>query len=481
MPDSAAPVAVLVLAAGEGTRMKSRTLPKVLHGFAGRSMLEHVLAATAPLDAATTVIVVGHRRDEVTAHLADIAPGATPVVQAEQHGTGHAVRLALDAVDPERAGTVVVVPGDTPLLTSATVAALVAEHGTAAATLLTSVLADPTGYGRVIRAADGSVDRVVEHKDASDEERAVTEIATGLYAFDHALLRAAVETLPRDNAQGEEYLPDVVGILAAAGHRIGAVVAPADETAGVNDRVQLAAAHRTYNTRLLEQHMRAGVTVVDPLTTWVDATVEIEPDAVLLPGTDLHGATRIGEGAEIGPQVSLTDTTVGPRARIDRCVANQAEVGADVTIGPFAYLRPGTVLGAGVHIGTYVELKKADVGAGTKIPHLSYVGDATIGEHTNIGAASVFVNYDGVHKHHTTIGSHARTGADNMFVAPVTVGDGAYTAAGSVIIQDVPPGAMGVARAPQRNVAGWVLRKRSGTAAAEAAERALAAEGEDGR
>jgi len=470
---------VLVLAAGEGTRMKSRARPKVLHGFAGRSMLEHVLAATAPLGAGDTVVVVGHRRDEVTAHLAEIAPGATPVVQAEQLGTGHAVRLALEAVDADRPGTVVVVPGDTPLLTPATLAALVTEHGDAGATLLTSVLDDPTGYGRVIRAADGSVTRVVEHKDASDEERAVAEIATSVYAFDHALLREAVSKLSRDNAQGEEYLPDVIGILATAGRRIGVVVAPADETAGVNDRVQLAAAHRTYNDRLLAQHMRSGVTVVDPLTTWVDAAVEIEADAVLLPGTDLHGATRIGEGAEIGPQVSLTDTTVGPRARIDRCVANQARIGADVTVGPFAYLRPGTVLGEGVHIGTYVELKKADVGAGTKIPHLSYVGDATIGEHTNIGAASVFVNYDGVNKHHTTIGSHARTGADNMFVAPVTVGDGAYTAAGSVITSDVPPGAMGVARAQQRNVAGWVLRKRSGTPAAAAAERALAAEGED--
>jgi bifunctional UDP-N-acetylglucosamine pyrophosphorylase/glucosamine-1-phosphate N-acetyltransferase len=265
----------------------------------------------------------------------------------------------------------------------------------------------------------------------------------------------------------------VVGILAGDGQRISAVVAPAEETAGVNDRIQLAAAHRLYNTRLLEGHMRAGVTVVDPLTTWVDADVTIEPDAVLLPSTELGGATAIGAGAVVGPQVTLTDTSVGAGARLDRCVANQAAIGADVTIGPYAYLRPGTVLADGVHIGTYVELKNADVGAGTKIPHLSYVGDATIGEHTNIGAATVFVNYDGVDKHHTTIGSHARTGADNMFVAPVEVGDGAYTAAGSVITHDVPPGAMAVARAPQRNVARWVLRKRAGTAAAEAATQAL--------
>jgi bifunctional UDP-N-acetylglucosamine pyrophosphorylase/glucosamine-1-phosphate N-acetyltransferase len=339
--------------------------------------------------------------------------------------------------------------------------------------VLASVVADPTGYGRVIRAADGSVTRVVEHKDASEAERAISEVATSVYAFDAAHLRDAVGRFSRDNAQGEEYLPDAVAILAGDGQRISAVVAPADTTAGVNDRVQLAAAHRTYNTRLLEAHMRNGVTVVDPLTTWVDADVTIEADAVLLPATELCGATHIATEAVIGPQVTLTDTVVGPGARIDRCVAKEARVGAGVTIGPYAYLRPGTELADGVHIGTYVELKNAEVGEGTKIPHLSYVGDATIGEQTNIGAATVFVNYDGVEKHRTVIGSHARTGADNMFVAPVEVGDGAYTAAGSVITQDVPPGAMGVARARQRNVAGWVLRKRRGTPAAEAAARAL--------
>jgi bifunctional UDP-N-acetylglucosamine pyrophosphorylase/glucosamine-1-phosphate N-acetyltransferase len=372
-------------------------------------------------------------------------------------------------------GTVVVVPGDAPLLTDEALATLVADHVSsgAAATLLTSVLADPTGYGRVIRAADGSVTRVVEQKDADDDELAVAEVATSVYAFDHRLLRDAVTKLSTDNAQGEEYLPDVIGILVAAGHRIGAVVASADETAGCNDRVQLAAAHRVYNGRVLEAHMRAGVTVVDPLTTWVDADVTLEPDVTLWPSVDLHGATRIASGASIGPQVTLTDTTVGGGTRISRAVADHATIGADVTIGPFAYLRPGTVLADGVHIGTYVELKKADVGEGTKIPHLTYVGDATIGEQSNIGAATVFVNYDGVEKHRTVIGSHVRSGADNMFVAPVEVGDGAYTAAGSVITQDVPPGAMGVARANQRNVAGWVARKRPGSAAAEAAARAL--------
>jgi bifunctional UDP-N-acetylglucosamine pyrophosphorylase/glucosamine-1-phosphate N-acetyltransferase len=463
--------------------MKSRTLPKVLHGFAGRSLLGHVLAAAAPLQAKQTVVVVGHGREQVIEHLdavRDLAGPAQPVVQDEQHGTGHAVRIALEAVPADSGGAVLVLPGDAPLLTPQTLARLLAEHAAsrAAATILSSIADDPTGYGRVIRDADGTVARIVEHKDATEAERAVAEIGTSVYVFDHALLRGAVSRLSRANAQGEEYLPDAVGILAADGQRISAVVAPADETAGVNDRVQLAAAHRLYNTRLLEAHMRAGVTVVDPLTTWVGADVTIDPDVTLRPSVDLHGATHIGEAAEIGPQVTLTDTTVGPRTCIDRCVANQARIGADVTIGPFAYLRPGTALADGVHIGTYVELKNADVGEGTKIPHLSYVGDATIGEHTNIGAATVFVNYDGVEKHHSTIGSHARTGADNMFVAPVEVGDGAYTAAGSVITQDVPAGAMGVARAPQRNVARWVLRKRAGTAAAEAAARALGDEDE---
>jgi bifunctional UDP-N-acetylglucosamine pyrophosphorylase/glucosamine-1-phosphate N-acetyltransferase len=463
---------VIVLAAGEGTRMKSAALPKVLHGFAGRSMLGHVLAATAALDAAHTVVVVGHRREEVTAHLAEIAPAAVPVTQASQNGTGHAVRLALGAIPSDFAGTVVVLPGDAPLLTTSALRALLDAHGGAAATLLTSELDDPTGYGRVLRTGSDAVDRVVEHKDASDAERAVREVATGVYAFDHALLRDAVTKLSTDNAQGEEYLPDVVEILVNAGEPVAAVSVPAELTAGVNDRVQLAAAHRVYNDRLLEAHMRAGVTVLDPATTWVDATVTLEPDVTLLPSTDLKGDTQVSTGAVIGPQSSLTDTTVGPGARLDRTVALQARVGANVTAGPFAYLRPGTILGDDVHIGTYVELKNSELGVGSKVPHLTYVGDATIGEHSNVGASSVFVNYDGVAKHRSVVGDHVRIGSDTMIVAPVEIGDGAYTAAGSVIVQDVPPGAMAVARGKQRNVAGWVARKRPGSPAAEAAARA---------
>ena len=475
------PAAVVVLAAGEGTRMRSRRLPKVLHGFAGRSMLGHVLAAAAPLDAAATVVVVGHRRDEVVAHLADIAPTAVPVVQAEQRGTGHAVRHALEALAADATGTVVVVPGDAPLLTGTALTALVDEHerAGAAATMLTSVLPDPTGYGRVLRGPDGGVARVVEQKDATPEQRLVAEVATSVYAFDLALLRDALGRISSDNAAGEEYLPDAIGILVADGRTVAAVTAPADETAGCNDRVQLAAAHAAYNLRLLETHMRAGVSVIDPSSTWVDADVALAEDVTLRPGVELRGRTTVDEGAEIGPDTTLTDTAVGAGAMVTRTVAIGASIGPDVSVGPFAYLRPGTELAAGAHVGTYVEIKNSRVGAGSKVPHLTYVGDATIGEGSNIGASSVFVNYDGVEKHRSVIGDHVRIGSDTMIVAPRTVGDGAYTAAGSVITEDVPAGAMAVARARQRNVAGWTQRKRAGTPSADAAERALAVDEPD--
>jgi bifunctional UDP-N-acetylglucosamine pyrophosphorylase / glucosamine-1-phosphate N-acetyltransferase len=471
------PLTVVVLAAGEGTRMKSSVgRPKVLHAFAGRSLLGHVLAAAEPLAAEDTVIVVGHGREQVIAHLAEIAPHAHVAVQDEQLGTGHAVQVALET-SPERAGQVLILPGDTPVLSPETLAALLAQHESsrAAATLLTSTMADPTGYGRVLRDSAGRVARIVEQPDATAAELTVTEVGTSVYAFDETSLRDAVRRLSSDNAQGEQYLTDVVAILVADGRPVGAVPAPAEETAGVNDRVQLAAAHRAYNARLLEAHMRAGVTVVDPATTWLDADVHLAPDVTLHPSVELRGATTAGEGAVIGPQTTLTDTTVGARSCLERVVAREATVGEDVTVGPFAYLRAGTVLADGVHVGTYVELKNSEVGAGSKVPHLSYVGDATIGAQANIGAGTVFVNYDGVSKHRSVIGDHVRTGADNMFVAPVHVGDGAYTAAGSVITDDVPPGGLGIARARQRNVAGWVRRKRPGTSAADAAARAEAA------
>jgi len=479
------PVTVIVLAAGEGTRMRSAALPKTLHSFAGRSLLGHVVAATSELGATTTAVVVGHRREQVVQHLAAIAPEAVPVVQDQQLGTGHAVRVALEQLAARGLaieGTVLVVPGDAPLLTAGTLADLLAEHRAqqAAATMLTSVVPDPTGYGRILRAGDDTVLGVVEHADASPEQREIREVSALVYAFDAALLRAAVTELSTDNAQGEEYLPEVLSIFLRQGRTVRALLAPATEIAGVNDRVQLAAAHRAYNDRLLDQHMRNGVTVIDPATTWVDADVLLAADAVLRPNVQLHGSTRIDADAVIGPDSTLTDTVVGAGSSLERTVARQSSIGAGATVGPFAYLRPGTVLADQVHIGTYVEIKGSDIGLGTKVPHLSYVGDASIGEHTNIGAATVFVNYDGVHKHRSTVGSHVRTGADNMFVAPVHVGDGAYTAAGTVVTNDVPPGALGVGRGRQRNVAGWVRRRRAGTKADLAAQAALAATGGTG-
>ncbi len=459
MTEQTLPLAI-VLAAGEGTRMKS-ALPKVLHGFAGRSMLGHILSAVHGAGAAGSWVVVGHGRDAVTAHLHEIAPEAIAVVQDEQRGTGHAVRIALEQIPRTAGETVLVTTGDAPVLQADTLRALVeAHHATgAAATMLTSEVDDPTGYGRVIRESDGSVARVVEHRDASADELAVHEVSALVYVFDGALLRSALGKVSTDNSQGEEYLPDVIGILRGDGLPVIAVLAPAAETAGVNDRVQLAAAAATYNARLLDAHMRAGVTVQDPASTWVDADVVLARDVTLLAGTDLHGATRIDDGAVIGPHSTLTDTTVGARSTVERAVCRQAVIGADVTIGPFAYLRPGTQLADGVHIGTSVELKNAQVGAGTKVPHLSYVGDATIGAKSNIGAGTIFVNYDGIAKRRSTVGSNVLIGSDNTLVAPVEVGDGAYSGAGTVIRQDVPAGSLAVSMGPQRNLEGRQTRK----------------------
>ncbi|MFI8349773.1 bifunctional UDP-N-acetylglucosamine diphosphorylase/glucosamine-1-phosphate N-acetyltransferase GlmU [Streptomyces sp. NPDC085596] len=469
------PAAVVVLAAGEGTRMKSAT-PKVLHRICGRSLVGHVLAASRELDPAELVVVVGHAREQVAAHLAEIDPGVRTAVQERQNGTGHAVRMGLEELGGPVDGTVVVVCGDTPLLTADTLARLTATHDTDgnAVTVLTAEVPDATGYGRIVRdGANGAVTAIVEHKDATDEQRAIREINSGVFAFDGRLLAQALKQVRTDNSQGEEYLTDVLGILRAAGHRVGASVAGDHrEIAGINNRVQLAEARRTLNDRLLTAAMLAGVTVVDPATTWVDVTVGFGRDVVVHPGTQLTGATRLAEGAEVGPNSRLHDTVVGEGARLDNTVSDGAVVGEGATVGPYAYLRPGTRLGVKAKIGTYVETKNASIGEGTKVPHLSYVGDATIGDFTNIGAASVFVNYDGESKHHTTVGSHCKTGSDNMFVAPVTVGDGAYTGAGSVITKDVPPGSLAVARGQQRNIEGWVARKRPGSTAAKAAEAA---------
>jgi bifunctional UDP-N-acetylglucosamine pyrophosphorylase / glucosamine-1-phosphate N-acetyltransferase len=471
------PVAVIVLAAGEGTRMKSR-IPKVLHPLSGRSMLGHVLAAAAELDPQRLVVVAGHGKDQVGAEAERLAPGVSVVVQQTLAGTGHAVRMVIEALGV-MPGIVVVTYGDMPLLRGQTLGALVREHTEAghAVTVLTARVADPAGYGRVIRDTRGRLAEIVEDADATPEQRAIDEINSGCYAFDGALLADAVKRVATSNAQRQEYLTDVVAIARGDGHTAGAVLAadPA-EIQGVNDRVQLAQVRRAYNGRLLEAWMRAGVTIIDPAATWIDVDVTLGQDAEIWPGTHLEGRTQIGPGARIGPGCVLRDTTVGPDAAVLYAVCERAEIGAGASVGPYARLRPGARIGPGAHIGTFVELKNATVGAGTKVPHLTYVGDADIGEHSNIGAATVFVNYDGEAKHHTTVGDQVRIGSDTMLVAPVQVGDGAFTAAGSVITDDVPPGALGVARSRQYNSAGWVERRHPDSPSAAAAARARQAQ-----
>jgi bifunctional UDP-N-acetylglucosamine pyrophosphorylase/glucosamine-1-phosphate N-acetyltransferase len=452
------PAALIVLAAGQGTRMRSQ-LPKVLHAIAGRSLLGHVLAAAEGLLAEHTVVVVGHRRELVVEHLRQIAPAAVPVVQEVQGGTGQAARLALQALDHlDPTSTVVVVPGDTPLLTCESLQRLLVEHVSSGrqVTVLTSRVADPTGYGRVLRDADGAVTGIVEHADCTPEQRDLDEVNAGVYAFTVGPLLAALAQLDTGNAQGEEYLTDVLATLDA-----GAVPAPAQETAGINDRAQLADASVLLRGLLVRRLMLAGVTVVDPATTYVDAAVTVEPDVTLLPGTSLLGSTVVCTGAVIGPWSTLTDTTVGAGATVESSTCRGAQVGEQASVGPYSFLRPGTVLGVNSKVGAYVETKNVTVGEGSKVPHLSYVGDASIGARSNIGAATVFVNYDGRDKHRTEVGDDVRVGSDTMLVAPVSIGDGAYTAAGSVITNDVPPGALGVGRARQRNIEGWVARRRS--------------------
>ena len=467
------PAAVIILAAGEGRRMKSRT-PKVLHTMCGRSMLGHVLAVAGDLHPDRLIVVVGQGREQMIPHIAEHAPDACVVVQPRQEGTGNAVRIALESVG-QISGVVVVTLGDTPLLRSQTLADLVAAHHADenAVTALTARVPDPTGYGRIVLDDRGRISKIVEELDATPEQRAIDEINSGVFAFDGDLLADAVKRVATDNAKGEEYLTDVVAILRGDGHPAGTVLAadPA-EIQGVNDRVQLAQARRAYNDRLLEAWMRAGATIMDPSSTWVDVGVTLAPDAEILPATHLEGRTDIGPGARIGPGCVLRDTSVAQDATVMYAVCESAEIGRGASVGPFARLRPGTRIGPEVHIGTNVELKNATVGEGSKVPHLTYVGDADIGVHSNIGAATVFVNYDGVAKHRSTVGDHVRIGSDTMLIAPVEIGDGAYTAAGSVITEDVPPGALGVARGRQHNSEGWVERQRPGSPAAAAAARA---------
>ena len=461
---------VIILAAGDGTRMKS-SQAKVLHSVAGRSLLGHVLAAVAHLNPAQIRVVVGANRAGVEAHIAEIAPSATTIYQEKRGGTGHATQLALAGNTPR--GTVLVLAGDTPMLTGQSLAAFLDAHsaGKFAASVLTAEHPDPSGYGRIIRDVNDELLRIVEERDASEDEKIIFEINSGVYAFDGAKLAGAIGQITDSNSQGELYLTDVIGILKNAGESIAAIMLEDfTEILGVNDRVQLAESAALLRDRINDQWMREGVTIIDPTTTWIDATATLAKDVTLHPGSAILGLTTIATGAVIGPRTTLTNCVVKEGASVLESIATDTVIGEASTVGPFTYLRSGTVLGDSAKAGAFVEMKNSTLGTGSKVPHLSYVGDATIGEGSNIGAATIFVNYDGVDKHHTTVGDHVRIGSDTMLVAPVSIGDGAYTAAGSVITEDVPAGAIGVGRAKQRNVLDWVLRKRAGSKSAQAAE-----------
>jgi bifunctional UDP-N-acetylglucosamine pyrophosphorylase / glucosamine-1-phosphate N-acetyltransferase len=452
-------LSVVVLAAGEGKRLRS-ALPKSLHPLAGRPLLWHVLAATAPLKAGRTVVVVGVAAREVTAAAErfDLGP-LRFAVQPEPRGTGDALATALPQLP--RDDQVLVLYGDTPLVTPALLERLLDRHRSAqaAATLLTCELDDPSGYGRVLRDADGTVTGVVEHRDATPEQLAVREVNAGFYVFERRVLDHLVE-LGTDNDQGERYLPDLVPAVLRGGGLVATCPGPAEEVGGVNDRTELAAAGAVLRRRLLERLMRAGVTVVDPATTFVDVDVEVGADTVLEPLTFLEAGTRVGARCRLGPNARLVGCTVDDEATVTQSLAIQAHVGQGAAVGPFAYLRPGAELGPSSKVGTFVEVKQSSVGPGSKVPHLTYVGDADIGAGVNVGAGTVFVNYDGTDKHHTSVGDGAFIGSDTMLVAPLTVGDGAQTAAGSTITKDVPPDALAIERSEQRTILGWAARRR---------------------
>lgn len=475
--NSVRPAAVIILAAGEGTRMKSST-PKVLHPIGGLPLLGHAIRAARATAAEHVEVVVRHQRDLVVEYCSSVDPALVVADQDEVKGTGRAVECGLAALPADLVGTVLVTSGDVPLIEGRTLVDLANAHAAsgAAVTVVTAEVADPTGYGRVVRGADGGVERIVEQKDASEAERSIREINSGIWGFDAAVLRDALEQVGTDNAQGEKYLTDVLALARAAGHRVGAHrIDDIWQTEGVNDRVQLAKLGRVLNDRVCEKWMRAGVTIVDPATTWIDTDVTIGQDARILPGTQLLGATIIGSGAVIGPEVTLIDTEVGEEAEVERAKANLAVIGAGATVGPYSYLRPGTVLGAKGRIGGFVETKNAQIGEGAKVPHLTYAGDVEIGPGANIGAGTIFANYDGVAKHRSRIGKDSFVGSHTVVISPVDVADGAYVAAGSALTQDVDPGEIAVARAKQRNVPGWVARARPGTRTAAAAEAAAAA------
>jgi bifunctional UDP-N-acetylglucosamine pyrophosphorylase / glucosamine-1-phosphate N-acetyltransferase len=452
-------LSVVVLAAGEGKRFRS-AVPKPLHPVAGRPLLWHVLAAAGPLKADRTVVVVGSGADQVAAAVEgfDLGP-VSLAVQAGQRGTGDALAAALPFL--EGAGDVLVLFGDTPLVTTALLERLLDAHraARATATLATCAMADPAGLGRVLRDPAGAVTGIVEERDASPAERELREVSAGMWVFRRPALDGLAALRP-DNDQGEYYLPGLVPQVLAGGGVVATAEASEEEARGVNDRIELAAAEAVARRRLLERLMLGGVTVTDPATTYVDADVEVGQDSVLAPMTFLEAGTRVGARCRLGPNVRLVGCTVGDDATVTQAVAVQAAIGPRATVGPFASLRPGSDLREAAKAGTFVEVKNSTVGPGSKVPHLSYVGDADVGAGVNVGAGTVFVNYDGVHKHRTVVGDGAFIGSDTMLVAPVTVGSGAQTAAGSTITKDVPPDALAIERSDQRTIEGWAARRR---------------------
>lgn len=477
------PTAVIILAAGEGTRMKSRT-PKVLHSIGGRTLLGHAMHAARAASPQHLAVVVRHERDLVAAHIAELDPAALVADQDETKGTGRACECGLDVLPTDLSGTVLVTMGDVPLLTGQTLTELTQRHESsgAAVTVITAELPDAKSYGRVVRDEQGEVVQIMEYKDALAHREAgdhyahvvdVREINSGIYAFDAAVLRRALQAVTTDNNQGEMYLTDVLSLARNDGGRVAAVsTTDRWQVEGANDRVQLAALGTEHNRRIVEAWMRAGVSVIDPATTWIDSTVQLAQDVTILPGTQLHGQTTVASDAVVGPDSTLTDVQIAAGAEVTRTHGTGAIIGEGAHVGPFTYLRPGTVLGAEGKIGAFYETKNVIIGRGSKLSHLGYAGDAEIGEDTNIGCGNITANFDGVNKHRTTIGSGVRTGSNTVFVAPVSVGDGAFTGAGAIVRKDVPAGALTLTVAPQRNAEGWTAANRPGSVSAQAAEKA---------
>ncbi len=464
-------LAVVVLAAGEGTRMKS-SLPKVLHEIAGLPLIGHVLATAHSLAAQHVIAVLRHEKEKISHYIAAHFPTTVIATQDEVPGTGRAVEAALAMLPASYDGDVLVLSGDVPLIDVSSISELIERHHSSKSigTLVSCQMDNPFGYGRVIRSR-GELVGIVEQRDATEDQRSISEVNAGVYVFDFVQLKAALAKVTTQNASKEKYLTDVVSLMIEQGLVQAHQISDHWLVAGVNDRAQLSEVALELNSRIVRAWQLAGVSIDEPSSTWIDVTVQIGQDAKILPSTRLSGITRIGVGAVIGPDSTLTDCEVGNLAVVTRTVAESVRIASKTKVGPFSYLRPGTELGEGGKIGAFVETKNAKIGPGAKVPHLSYVGDAEIGEGSNIGAGTIFANYDGENKHQTKIGRHVRTGSGNVFVAPITIGDGAYTAAGSTIRKDVESGALARNPMPQENLADWVLEKRPGSDSAEAAKR----------